>query len=322
MNKSETIARLAAASFAIVFMLAAATGAFAQISEYDEPTQGPPSSVISSPDEPEAPQPARSQRPSPPPAPALPVQPSRGEFQYTVRAGDSLGSVASAFGLQAADLAAANHMDADTVLYIGRILRIPNPFAAQVRALTAQVDRLQAESNAASRKTDAAIAHNRDLKADLQSLQDENKSLQYSVRMLPWWHGMALTAVIGALLLLGITLLTLFQWWILRQRFAALADLSESLSRLDHKYKSLLAKAELRFQQLYGRRRQGSDGLDHGKTQEEIEIERLSIELRDALETHLRRLGFARARSRRRAGASGDLIGGVDATIEARSARR
>jgi len=317
--------------------MAVGTRAFAQISESDEPAeasppsaQTPPSSVT--PDEPgDAEQPSSDQAAEPdqatqPQRAAQPVAASpsvnrSGAFQYTVRSGDSLGSISAAFGVPVAELAAANRMGDDTVLMVGRTLHIPNPFAAQVRTLNAQVEELQTETTAASGKTDAAVAHARDLKADVDSLRDENKDLQYSVRMLPWWHAMALTAVIGAILLFGVTALALLQWWILRRRFAELAELSESLSRLDYKYKSLMAKAELRFQQLYGRRRQGGDALDHGRTQEEIEIERLSIELRDTLQTHLRRLGLSHSRSRRHA-ETGEGVGDTAARVEARTARR
>jgi LysM repeat protein len=335
------IARKAAAFFAaflvIVLALAVGTRAFAQISESDEPAessppsaQTPPSSVA--PDESEdAPQPPPAQAAEPDqagdsdqaaaPAPAHASVSHSGSFQYTVRPGDSLGSISAAFGVPVADLASANRISDDTVLMVGKTLHIPNPFAAQMRTLNAQVEELQTEATAASGKTDAALQHNRDLKADLDSVRDENKDLRYSVRVLPWWHTMAVTAVIAALLLLGVTLLALAQWWILRGRFAELAELSESLSRLDYKYKSLMAKAELRFQQLYGRRRQGGDGLDHGRTQEEVEIERLSIELRDTLHAHLRRLGLAHSRSRRRAD-SGDMLGDSDPRVEVRTARR
>jgi LysM repeat protein len=324
MNRPEIIARLAAISFAIIIALAVGTRAFAQISESDEPpeasppsSESPPSSVT--PDEPDEAPPPPTQIAEPAPAASF----SRnGAFQYTVRSGDTLGSISAAFGVPVAELAAANHIGDDTVLDVGKTLHIPNPFAAQVRTLNAEVQQLQAESAAAGSKTDAAVAHSRDLKTDLESLRDQNKDLEYSVRMLPWWHAMALTAVIGAILLFGITALALLQWWMLRRRFAELAELSESLSRLDYKYKSLMAKAELRFQQLYGRRRQGGDALDHGRTHEEMEIERLSVELRDTLQTHLRRLGLAHSRTRRRRAEAGDMVGDTGAQVEARTARR
>src|SRR5439155_27132393 len=60
-----------------------------------------------------------------------------GEFSYSVRSGDSLGSIASTFGIQAEDIARANRLQLDTTLMVGQTLRIPNPFAARMRELTA-----------------------------------------------------------------------------------------------------------------------------------------------------------------------------------------
>jgi LysM repeat protein len=322
MSKPEIIARIMRALCAILLVIAVASAASAQISEYNEPSEAPPSSVVAPPDQgttPSAESPSAVDHLSNRPASAQPSVHSGGSFVYTVRPGDSLGSIASTFGVPVDQLAAVNHLDSDAVLYVGKTLRIPNPFAAQLRALQTQVNELQANSTAATQKVEAMRSRNRALKAELQSLRDRNDELQYSVKILPWWHGVAVTATIGAILMLGVTLVTLFQWWILRRRFAALAELCESLSRLDHKYKELLAKAELRFQQLYGRRRAGGEMLDHGKTQEEVEIERLGLELRDLLESYLRRLGLSR--SRRRSGVH-DLLGEVEPPIEARTARR
>src|SRR5271155_1459191 len=115
MSRPEIISRIAAASFAIVIAMAVGTRAFAQISESDEPAeasppsaQTPPSSVT--PDEPEdADQPSSYQAAEPdqathPERAAQPVAsaPSvnhSGAFQYTVRSGDSLGSISAAFGV-------------------------------------------------------------------------------------------------------------------------------------------------------------------------------------------------------------------------------
>ena len=49
--------------------------------------------------------------------------------------------------------------------------------------------------------------------------------------------------------------------------------MNDSLRRLDYKDKAALAKAELRFQELYGRRRRGfQEGQELSKTPEELEI--------------------------------------------------
>ncbi|MGC1344269.1 MAG: hypothetical protein WA854_18190, partial [Candidatus Binataceae bacterium] len=81
------------------------------------------------------------------------------------------------------------------------------------------------------------------------------------------------------------------------------------------------AKAELRLQQLYGRRRGGlTEGQPRPKMPEEVEIERLAEDLKEVLEHHLVKLG-ARPRSAKRARWR-EMIGEVDPRVEAPSARR
>jgi hypothetical protein len=102
--------------------------------------------------------------------------------------------------------------------------------------------------------------------------------------------------------MLGVTALTLFEWWTLRRRFVALSELSMSLSRLDIRYKEMLGKAELRMQQLYGRRRASAQESPHGaRSVDEVELERLSHDLKDVLQEHLERLGMQREVPRLRA---------------------
>jgi hypothetical protein len=97
--------------------------------------------------------------------------------------------------------------------------------------------------------------------------------------------------------------------------------MNESLRRLDQKYKAALAKAELRFQELYGRRRRAVDE-DHeqSKTPEEVEIEQLNRRLKEVLEHHLQRLepsNLSTGRAR-----WGERLADVGAPMEPRSVRR
>ena len=215
-------------------------------------------------------------------------------FPYSVRSGDTLGSIAEYFAMPVADLARVNKMHEDEELEIGEILKIPNPFEASNRNLTAQVEQLSDQSRTAQTKIDQVQAQATSLKNSNEDLTEQNGTLKDSVKALPWWRGTALAVCGAALLMLGVTALTLFEWWMLRRRFLALSDLAMSLSRLDQKYKETIAKAELRMQQLYGRRRPAGapENLLGGmKTPDEIEIERLSHELRATLERHLEQLG-------------------------------
>jgi LysM repeat protein len=232
-------------------------------------------------------------------------------FPYTVKPGDSLGTVAQFFGMAVADLARINRLHEDDDLEAGQTLKIPNPFEASNRALTAQVEQLSEESRAGQAKIDQAQAQTTSLTNSNGELSAQNATLKDLVKALPWWRGTALAVGGAALLMLGVTALTLFEWWMLRRRFLALSDLAMSLSRLDVKYKETIAKAELRMQQLYGRRRPAGapENLLGGmKTPDEIEVERLSHELRATLERHLEQLGV---RGRRTIGAKWrEVLGG------------
>jgi hypothetical protein len=116
-------------------------------------------------------------------------------------------------------------------------------------------------------------------------------------------------------------LLTAIDWWILRNRFRAVAEMNDSLRRLDHKYKTALAKAELRLQELYGRRRRGlHEGQERPKLAEEAEMEALAREMKTVLEHHLERLGPAGVGARRAQWR--ERIARVGAPAEPRPVRR
>lgn len=258
---------------------------------------------------------AAAQAPSPAPHP-------RRTIPYTVRAGDTLGSVAAMFGVTPDALARANRMANDEELYTGDVLKVPNPFTHEVKALKTQVDQLNAEAQTAEQKATAVQSELTSLQDKVQELSADNRELNHGVAILPWWRATAFSAVAAAVLMFGVMLVTLFEWWRIRRRYVALAEAADAFGRLDQKYKAMLAKAELRLQQLYGRRRQGlAEGQPRPKLPEEAEIERLNEELKDLLEYHLVKLG-ARPRGQKRRGKWREMLGGVDSPVEARSARR
>ena len=244
-----------------------------------------------------------------------------GEFSYSVRSGDSLGSIASTFGIQAADIAHANRLQLDSTLNVGQTLRIPNPFAARMRELTAENQKLTDQIADLQKRVDNATASRADMKAQVQQLTANNRELTHDVQMLPWWRGAVYSAVIAALLLLGVAALAVLEWFLLRRRFIAIAELNESLRRLDQRYRAVLAKAELRMQELYGRRRRGiSEDQERPRLPEEADLDRLDQQLHDVLERHLKQLGGP-VRPRRRARWD-EEFGTVASPVEARSARR
>jgi len=244
-----------------------------------------------------------------------------GEFGYTVRSGDSLGSIASTFGIQADDIAHANRLSLDSTLLVGQTLKIPNPFAARMRETAAENQKLSDQIAELQKRVDSFTATETGLKSQVQQLTASNRDLTHDVRMLPWWRAASYSAVIVSLILFGVAALTVLEWFLLRRRFIAIAELNESLRRLDQRYKALLAKAELRMQELYGRRRRGiSEDHERPKIPEEADLERLDQQLHDVLERHLKLLGGP-VLPRRRARWD-EEFSTVASPVEARSARR
>ena len=242
---------------------------------------------------------------------------------YTVRAGDTVGAIAAMFGITPEALARANRMHVDDELQIDEVLKVPHPFTTEVETLKSQVEQLSVQQQTAVQKADAAQDQIKSLQSQVQELTGDNKDLQSGVQLLPWWRatagGLGVLAAIMFIVMVGST----FQWWIIRRRFIELTAMTTALSRLDYKYKALFAKAELRLQQLYGRRRGGiPEGQPRPRMPEEMEIERLNEELKQILELHLQRMG-ARLPGTRRKGWREMLGGGdVGSTVEARSYRR
>ena len=242
-------------------------------------------------------------------------------FPYTIRPGDTLGSIAAIFGISVADIAHANHIRPDSELTAGDMLRIPNPFVARERSLIEEIEETASARQVEEQKAEKSEQRVASLRAQVEELQTAKEQSDHDLRALPWWRALAVSAAVGAFLMLGAMVLAAVEWWMLRSRFRAAAEMNESLRRLDYKYKALLAKAELRLQELYGRRRRGIQaGNERPQIAEEAEIEQLNRQLKEILERHLERLkppGESARRARWR-----ELIGGVGSPVEARSLRR
>ena len=252
-----------------------------------------------------------------------PVKPAN-IIPYTVRPGDSVGLIAQMFGVTPEEVAHANRIHIDDELQVDEVLKIPHPFTTEVTNLKSQVETLSAQQQAAEQKSDSAQEQVKTLQTQVQELTGENQDLQGGVKLLPWWRATAVSLGIFALIMFGVMLLAMFEWWRMRRRFMALAAMTDALSRLDYKYKAMFAKAELRLQQLYGRRRGGAvtEGQPRPRMPEEVEIERLNEELKQILELHLQRMGAKLPGTRRKGWR--ELFGGADvgSTVEARSYRR
>ncbi len=234
---------------------------------------------------------------------------------------DQLGSIAAEFGVSVADLSRVNHVTGETELVAGESLRIPNPGLARERELTAQVNQLALDQQAAEDRAQKSEAELGVRRTEVEDLTTQLRQVGHDLRGLSWWRGSTYVLGVLATLMFGAMALALLEWWLLRNRFRAVAEMNESLRRLDYKYKAALAKAELRLQELYGRRRCGiHDGQERPKLAEEAEIERLNLELKTVLERHLARLGPAGASARRVRWQ--ERVNGIGSPVEARPVRR
>ncbi len=305
----------------MTFIVAGCGLAFAQagINESTIPPSSPPSRVVRPPGATEPSgttgEPADTSAPKP-------IKPSN-VIPYTVRPGDSVGLIAQMFGVTPEEIAHANRIHIDDELQVDEVLKVPHPFTTEVSNLKSQVETLSAQLQAAEQKSDSGQEQLKSLQTQVQELTSENQDLQSSVKILPWWKGTAVSLGIVGLIMFGVMLLTMFEWWRMRRRFVELAAMTDALSRLDYKYKAMFAKAELRLQQLFGRRRGGiTEGQPRPRMPEEVEIERLNEELKQILETHLQRMGARLPGGRRRKGWREIFGGDVGSTVEARSYRR
>ena len=319
---------LSSLAIAATFVVAGSGLAFAQTSfnESTIPPSAPPSRIVRPPTAVIPAEPRDEDVSSQPSTPKLVVKPDHPAniIPYTVRAGDTLGTIAQMFGVMPEEIAHANRMHPDDELQVDEVLKIPHPFTGEVENLRSQVQTLSAQEQSQQQKADAAEEKIKSLQAQTQELTGDNNELQAGVKLLPWWRATAVSLGIVAIFMFGVMIVTMFEWWRIRRRFVALAEMTDALSRLDYKYKAMIAKAELRLQQLYGRRRGGiTEGQPRPKMPEEIEIERLNEELKNILELHLQRLGARLPGSRRRKGWR-ELFGGsdVNSAVEARSIRR
>jgi LysM repeat protein len=250
-----------------------------------------------------------------------PVAPVHKYFPYTIRSGDTLQTIADLFGVQVADITRANHRIADGDLMAGDTIRIPNPFVTREAELNAEVERLSIDKQEAERKAEQATSSLGTVRSQLDEATASNAHYEHDVHALPWWRTAAWGAAIAAIVMFGMTLAAVIEWWNLRARYRAVAEMNASLRRLDYRYRMVIAKAELRLQALYGRRRRGiEEGQDRPKIPEELELERLDSQIKEILEGYLERLGPPTNRARRAQWR--ESIGAVGAPIEARTARR
>lgn len=263
---------------------------------------------------------AASQSAAPQSAEDAPPSGSGGELSYVIRSGDSVGAISAMFHIPAEDIFRYNHLNPDTTLRIGEVVRIPNPYVAQVRGLQAQIGSLSARNQAQEHKLQEGNSRERASNARIVELTETNRALEHDVTTLPWWRRATTVAVTVATLMFAVALASLLQWFLVRRRFSAVVVANERLSRLDQRYRTLLARVELRLQQLYGRRRAVVDSPQI-RSPDDFELERLNRELKEVLERQMAQLGVQLPASPRRSRFRGWLAN-LGSPVAVRSGRR
>lgn len=185
-----------------------------------------------------------------------PAEAARQLFSYPLRAGESLSDVARIFHVPVRQLIEINHIEDPTRMQLGQTLRIPNAFAQEVEALRAERDRLleakrRAEAESAEREQAAAR-----LEAELRQVGAEREALDRALAGTVQWQKCTLLLALLLLAALAWALKIRFDRALLAKRGSALALENSALKVAKEKYAQAGAHLELRYQNLYGRRRE------------------------------------------------------------------
>ena len=104
-------------------------------------------------------------------------------FPYTIRPGDTLGTIAATFGISVADIAHANRMSPDSELTAGDILRIPNPFVARERSLIEEIEETSSARQAAEQRAATSEQKVASLRAQVEELQGAREQSERPARI-------------------------------------------------------------------------------------------------------------------------------------------
>jgi murein DD-endopeptidase MepM/ murein hydrolase activator NlpD len=209
-------------------------------------------------------------------------------FSYPLRAGESLSDVARIFRVPVDELIERNAIRDPSRLQLGQTLRVPNAFAREIGDLRAERDRLSAQKDEAERESAARQRGAAALETQLRQAEAERDAVSRELAATAHWQK---AATMLAVLLVGALL------WAVRSRLEstvmarkqeALSTENAALMVAKEKYRQAAAQLELRYQGLYGRRREplayaiaeGIERLQRAFTEGTLEIERLLGQIR------------------------------------------
>ena len=185
------------------------------------------------------------------------VAPSAADtFAYPLHAGESLGDVARIFRVPVADLLTLNRIQDPNRLALGQVLRVPDAFAREAAELRAREQSLVAEKNAALRKareSEQALAAR---EARLRQAEAERDGFQRELAATASWQRAAkiLLGLLAAAILWALKSHVETAWTARKNRM--LTAENEGLRVVKERYRLAAAQIELRYQSLYGKRRE------------------------------------------------------------------
>lgn len=231
--------------------------------------------------------------------------PAPDTFAYPLRAGESVTDVARIFRVPVADLLAMNGIRDPSRMQLGQVLRVPNAFALEAAELRAKQQSLVDEKNVALRKARESeqVLATRD--AQLRQADAERDGLQRELTTTANWHRAA-TMLLGLLAAAILWALKshLEAAWMSRKGRMLTAE-NQSLRVAKERYRLAASQLELRYQLLYGKRREplaysiaeGLERLQRAFGDGTSQIERLLAQVRAECERYARATEGSRARA-------------------------
>ena len=226
-------------------------------------------------------------------------------FAYPLRAGESVTDVARIFRVPMADLLVLNGIQDPNRMQLGQVLRVPNAFALETAELRAKQQSLVDEKNAALRKARESEQTLAARETRLRQAEAERDGLQRALAATASWQRAAtmLLGLLAAAILWALKSHLETAWMARKERM--LTAENESLRVAKERYRLAAGQLELRYQLLYGKRREplsysiaeGLERLQRAFGDGTNQIERLLAQVRAECGRYTRATEGSRARA-------------------------
>jgi hypothetical protein len=182
--------------------------------------------------------------------------PTADTFAYPLHAGESLTDVARIFRVPVTELLARNGIQDANRLQLGQILRVPDVYGREAAELRAKEQSLVAEKNAALRKASESEQMLAAREARLRQAEAERDGFQRELAATASWQRAAkiLLGLLAAAILWALKSHHEAAWMARKHRMVTAEN--EGLRVVKERYRLAAAQIELRYQSLYGKRRE------------------------------------------------------------------